>query len=135
MIDLTYERIDVSKVRNAVVHDSAGAVLIFEGTTRNHFEGKQVLELRYEAYEEMARKELQTLVDALEKEYPTSRVAIVHRLGVVEVGETSVAIAVSAPHRDKAYAVSRQAIDRLKSTIPIWKKEMYQEGASWKANQ
>ena len=135
MIDLTYEKIDVSKVRDAVVHDSAGAVLIFEGTTRNHFEGKQVLELRYEAYEEMARKELQSLVDSLQQEYPQSRVSIVHRLGVVDVGETSVAIAVSAPHRDKAYIVSRQAIDRLKSTIPIWKKEMYQEGASWKANQ
>ena len=135
MIDLTYERIDVSAVRNAVVHDSAGAILIFEGTTRNHFEGKKVLELRYEAYEEMARKELQGLVHSLQAEYPTSRVAIVHRLGVVEVGETSVAIAVSAPHRDEAYTVSRKAIDRLKTSIPIWKKEMYQEGASWKANQ
>ena len=135
MIGLTYEKINVAEVRNAVVHDSAGAVLIFEGTTRNHFEGKQVLELRYEAYEEMARKELQSLVDSLQREYPQSRVSIVHRLGVVDVGETSVAIAVSAPHRDKAYNVSRQAIDRLKSTIPIWKKEMYQEGASWKANQ
>lgn len=135
MIDLTYEKIDVSEVRNAVVHDSAGAVLIFEGTTRNHFEGKKVLELRYEAYEEMARKELRGLVHSLQVEYPTSRVAIVHRLGVVDVGETSVAIAVSAPHRDEAYTVSRKAIDRLKGTIPIWKKEMYQEGASWKANQ
>ena len=135
MIDLTYEKIEVSKVRSAVIHDSAGAVLVFEGTTRNHFEGKKVLELRYEAYEEMARKELSRLVHSLETEYPTSRVAIVHRLGVVEVGETSVAIAVSAPHRDEAYTVSRHAIDRLKSSIPIWKKEMYQEGASWKANQ
>ena len=135
MIDLTYEKIDVSRVRNAVVHDAAGAILIFEGTTRNNFEGKQVLELRYEAYEEMARKELNGLVQSLETEYPTSRVAIVHRLGIVGVGETSVAIAVSAPHRDEAYTVSRKAIDRLKSSIPIWKKEMYQEGASWKANQ
>jgi len=135
MIDITYEKIDVSMVRNAVVHDGSGAVLMFEGTTRNNFEGKQVLELRYEAYEEMARKELQSLVDSLQQEYPLSRVAIVHRLGIVDVGETSVVIAVSAPHRDKAYIVSRQAIDRLKSTIPIWKKEMYQEGASWKANQ
>ena len=66
MIDLTYEKIDVSRVRKAVVHDSAGAVLIFEGTTRNHFEGKQVLELRYEAYEEMAKKELRALVSSLE---------------------------------------------------------------------
>ena len=135
MIDLTYEKIDVSRVRKAVVHDSAGAVLIFEGTTRNHFEGKQVLELRYEAYEEMARKEMRALVSSLETEHSTARVAIVHRLGIVEVGETSVVIAVSAPHRDEAYTVSRKAIDRLKSSIPIWKKEMYQEGASWKANQ
>ena len=135
MIDLTYEKIDVSRVRSAVVHDAAGAILIFEGTTRNHFGGKKVLELRYEAYEEMARKELQGLVYSLETEHSTSRVAIVHRLGVVEVGETSVAIAVSAPHREEAYTVSRKAIDRLKTSIPIWKKEMYQEGASWKANQ
>ncbi|MAA78494.1 MAG: molybdenum cofactor biosynthesis protein MoaE [Deltaproteobacteria bacterium] len=135
MIDLTYEKIDVSRVRNTVVHDEAGAILIFEGTTRNSFEGKKVLELRYEAYEEMARKELQSLVHSLESEHPTSRVAIVHRLGIVEVGETSVVIAVSAPHRDEAYTVSRKAIDQLKSSIPIWKKEMYQGGASWKANQ
>ena len=135
MIDLVYEKIDAHIVRKSVVHDGAGAVLIFEGTTRDHFEGKKVLELRYEAYEEMARKELQGLVHALEAEYPASRVSIVHRLGVVEVGETSVVIAVSAPHRDVAYIVSRHAIDRLKSSVPIWKKEMYQEGASWKVNR
>ena len=135
MIDLTHEIIDVSSVREAVIHEKAGAVLIFEGTTRDNFESKKVLELRYEAYEDMARKELSNLRDTLIQEHPKARVSIVHRLGVVGIGETSVAIAVSAPHRDEAYIVSRKAIDRLKSSIPIWKKEMYQEGASWKANQ
>lgn len=135
MIDLTHEEINVSSVRAAVVHNKAGAVLVFEGITRDNFEGKKVMELRYEAYEEMARKELHKLKNTLLREHPTADVAIVHRLGIVEIGQTSVAIAVSAPHRDEAYIVSRKAIDRLKSSIPIWKKEMYQEGASWKANQ
>ena len=135
MIDLTYEPINVSMVRESVVRDDAGAVLIFEGTTRNYFEGKKVIELRYEAYEEMARKELQILVERLKSEHPKAEISIVHRLGIVDVGQTSVAIAVTAPHRDEAYIVSRKAIDQLKETIPIWKKEIYQEGASWKANQ
>ena len=135
MIALMEKTIDVSLVRAAVVHEQAGAVLIFEGTTRNHFEGKKVIELCYEAYHEMAIKEMNSVKEELLKEYPMARLAIVHRLGVVGIGETSVAIAVSAPHREEAYIVSRKAIDQLKKSVPIWKKEVYQQGASWKENQ
>ena len=125
MIDLTYERIDTMSLRNAVARDDAGAVLVFEGTTRNHFEGRPVLELSYEAYEQMARSEMRLLKSKLEAEYPMATIAMIHRLGVVGVGETSVAIAVSTPHREEAYLVSRKAIDQLKALIPIWKKEIY----------
>ena len=135
MIALTEGLIDISLVRAAVVHEQAGAVLIFEGTTRDNFEGKKVVQLCYEAYDDMAIKEMENLKDTLVTEYPMARIAMVHRLGIVGVGETSVAIAVSAPHREEAYIVSRKAIDRLKKTVPIWKKEVYEKGASWKENQ
>jgi molybdopterin synthase catalytic subunit len=135
MIALMENKIDVSQVRAAVLHDQAGAVLIFEGTTRDHFEGKKVIQLCYEAYHDMAIKEMESLKDSLCAEYPMARVALVHRLGIVGVGETSVVIAVSAPHREEAYIVSRKAIDRLKEIVPIWKKEVYEQGASWKENR
>ena len=135
MIALTHDIIDTSILRTAVARDDAGAILVFEGTTRDHFEGKAVLELRYEAYETMARSEMLALKNHLEQEFPQALVAMIHRLGVVAIGETSVAIAVSAPHRDEAYLVSRKAIDMLKEQIPIWKKEIYSEGGAWKANQ
>ena len=135
MISLCHEPIQTDVLRAAVLHEKAGALLIFEGVTRDNFEGKRVLELRYEAYEDMAKKELTSLREELLAEYPLARIAISHRLGVVDVEETSVVIAVSAPHRDEAYQISRKAIDGLKSRVPIWKKEIYEEGASWKVNQ
>ena len=135
MISLSHKPIETEKLRAAVLHEKAGALLIFEGVTRDNFAGKRVLELRYEAYEDMAIKELSCLREELLAEYPMARIAMSHRLGVVGIEETSVVIAVSAPHRDEAYQVSRKAIDGLKSRVPIWKKEIYEEGASWKANQ
>ena len=135
MIFLCEDPIDTKLLRDAVLHEKAGALLIFEGITRDNFEGKDVLELRYEAYEGMAMKELMRLKQELLVEHPSARLAMAHRLGVVGVKETSVVIAVSASHRDEAYQISRKAIDSLKSRIPIWKKEIYKDGTAWKANQ
>ena len=134
MILLTREPIDTTDLRAHVQRPGAGAVLVFEGTTRDNFERKAVAELRYEAYEAMALSEMAALRDRILADHPQARVAMAHRLGVVGVCETSVVTVVSAPHRDEAYAVSRRVIDDLKLQIPIWKKEVYTDGSAWKAN-
>lgn len=134
MVLITHDPIDYSELRQHVQRPGAGAILIFEGTTRDHFEDKSVSELRYEAYEGMALSEMAALRDRIEADHPEVRVAMAHRLGVVGVCETSVVTVVSAPHRDEAYVVSRRVIDDLKVLIPIWKKEIYADGSAWKAN-
>jgi molybdopterin synthase catalytic subunit len=131
---LTSEVLSEARVRRVVTHPGAGAVLVFHGITRDNFAGRRVLELSYEAYPAMARAQMATIVDEAGQRWPGARVAIEHRLGVVPVSEVSVLIAVSAPHRADCYAASRFAIDTLKATVPIWKKEHYADGAAWKAN-
>ena len=131
---VTHEPIDSAAVSKAVRHEEAGAVIVFEGVTRNHHEGRRVVRLEYEAYEAMAQAHMQEIARRAFSQWPDIRMAMVHRVGVVAVGEASVVIAVSAPHRVQAYAASRFAIDELKATVPIWKKEVYDDGASWKAN-
>jgi len=113
-----------------------GAVSIFLGTTRNNFEGKKVLRLEYEAYPEMAYKELRLLCAQVHHLYPNvDRISIVHRLGLVPTGEASVLIACSSPHRRAAITATEWAIEELKRTVPIWKKEIYDDdSSSWKAN-
>jgi len=126
--------IDVQRVSDAVRRDESGAVITFEGVTRNHHDGKGVVHLEYEAYSGMAEAEMAAIGAQVLVQWPGARVAMVHRVGVVGVGEASVVIAVSAPHRDEAYAASRYAIDELKSKVPVWKKEVYADGSVWKAN-
>ena len=135
MFFLTHEAIQTDGVRAAVQRPEAGATIIFEGVTRNHHDGRQVMRLEYEAYAGMAEAEMTKIGETVKKRWPDARVAIVHRVGVVPVGEVSVVIATSAPHRDTAYAASRFAIDTLKKTVPIWKREVYEDGSVWKANQ
>ena len=134
MVELTEAVIDVGVVREAVSRDEAGAILVFEGVTRNHHDGRAVVRLEYEAYASMAKTQMSVICDTIASRWPGSRVAMIHRIGVVDVGEASVVIAVSAPHRDEAYAASRFAIDTLKASVPIWKKEVYADGSVWKAN-
>jgi len=134
MIGLTHEVIDPTAVAAAVRRPEAGAVIVFEGVTRNHHDGRSVLRLEYEAYVEMAERELAAIVRLASDQWPDIRAAVVHRLGVVSLGEASVVIAISAPHRDMAYAASRFLIDTLKAKVPIWKKEVYSDGSTWKAN-
>ena len=134
MFALTDTVIDVSKVTEAVRHPKAGAVITFEGVTRNHHDGKGVVRLEYEAYSGMAEAEMGAIGAQTEAQWAGAKVAIVHRVGVVGVGEASVVIAVSAPHRAEAYAASRFVIDQLKVKVPVWKKEVYADGSEWKAN-
>ena len=135
MIHLQLEPIDIEMVEQSVHTSKNGAVIVFVGRTRDHFEGKEVVELFYEAYDSMALKQMRAIAERITEQCPTAKVSIVHRLGRVPIGEASVVIAVSTPHREAGYALSRLAIDTLKETVPIWKKEIYKNGAQWKANQ
>jgi molybdopterin synthase catalytic subunit len=111
--------------------DDAGAIATFVGTTRNRSRDRDVLHLEYEAYEGMAEEVMAGLAEALKSRHALCEVAIHHRVGRVDVGETSVVIAVSAPHRAAALAACREAIDELKVTVPLWKKEVYEGGEEW----
>lgn len=134
MIALTDQVIDQASLELAVSHPGAGAILTFAGVTRDNFEGRRVVGLHYQAYAEMAVPQMQRIVDDALARWPGVRVAMVHRTGQLDIGEASVVIAVSAPHRDAAYQASRFAIDQLKARVPVWKKEIYADGEAWKAN-
>lgn len=134
MIRLQKEPIDISAVERSVQDPRCGANIVFVGRTRDRFEGKRVLELHYEAYEAMAIKEMKQIANTLRQKYTDCQISMVHRLGLVGIGEASVVIAVSTPHRKDCYEASRYAIDTLKQTVTIWKKEICEETAHWKAN-
>lgn len=109
-----------------------GAALLFVGVVRNHNDGREVGHLSYDAYEEMAARVLETIVAEAEARWEIGRAAVVHRIGRLEIGEASVAIAVAAPHRGEAYEASRYVIEELKKRVPIWKREGYVDGeAEW----
>jgi molybdopterin synthase catalytic subunit len=117
-----------ARVLSRVGGDEDGAVILFLGTVRNHADGRPVGALRYDAYDEMAAQVLERLVRAAAEKLGSDRIAVVHRVGELEVGEVSVAIAVSSPHRDDAYRVSRWIIEEIKVRLPVWKKEGYLDG-------
>jgi molybdopterin synthase catalytic subunit/molybdopterin converting factor small subunit len=123
--------LDVAQVIEEAGDAEAGAVATFLGTVRRRSRDRDVLHLEYEAFEEMAEPMLARLADELTEKHGLCKVAIHHRIGRVEIGEASVAIAVSAPHRAAALAACREAIDTLKETIPLWKKEVYLGGEEW----
>jgi molybdopterin synthase catalytic subunit len=128
---VTSEPLSLDRVVDEVANESAGAVATFLGTVRRESRGRTVLYLEYEAYTEMAEDVMAQLAGELERRYALSAVAIHHRLGRVEIGEPSVAIAVSAPHRQDALAACKEAIDTLKETVPLRKKEVYEGGEEW----
>lgn len=134
MFALTEAEIDVAAVRNAVGDGSHGAILVFEGVTRNHFEGRPVMELSYEAWPEMAIPQMEAIGAEIASKWPGTQCAMVHRTGVVPLAEASVVIAVSSGHRGPCYEASRYAIEQLKARVHIWKKEIYADGSAWKAN-
>jgi MoaE-MoaD fusion protein len=123
--------LDVAAVVAEASSDEAGAISTFVGTVRRKSRGREVVRLEYEAFEEMAEPMLRSLADELTEKHGLCAVAIHHRVGVVEIGEPSIVIAVSAPHRAAAIEACREAIDTLKTTIPLWKKELYADGEEW----
>jgi molybdopterin synthase catalytic subunit/molybdopterin converting factor small subunit len=128
---LSAEPLDVRAVVREVQRNEAGAIATFVGTTRRQSRGRLVLYLDYEAYPEMAEQMMRDLAASLKEKHEVCEVAIHHRIGRVDIGEPSVAIAVSAPHRHAALDACREAIDTLKETIPLWKKEVYEGGEEW----
>ncbi|MDH4176738.1 MAG: molybdenum cofactor biosynthesis protein MoaE [Thermoleophilia bacterium] len=128
---LVEEPLDLAAAVREVAAQEAGAIATFVGTTRARSRGRDVVRLEYEAYEEMAEAEMERLAAELLARYELTAIAIHHRIGVVEIGEQSVVIAVSAPHRAAALAACRDAIDTLKVSVPLWKKEVYVGGEEW----
>jgi molybdopterin synthase catalytic subunit len=123
--------IDELALEDEVRTDADGAVIVFRGVARRQSRGREVVHLEYEAYPEMAEKVMAQIADEMNSRWPITRVAIVHRTGVLEIGQASVVIAVSAPHRAEAFAAAQYAIDRLKQIVPIWKKEVWSDGSQW----
>jgi molybdopterin synthase catalytic subunit/molybdopterin converting factor small subunit len=128
---LSAEPLSLDAAVDEVRNERAGAIATFLGTTRVQSRGRTVMHLEYEAYEGMAEAEMERIAGELVARYQLCAVAIHHRIGRVGIGETSVVIAVSAPHRGDALAACREAIDTLKETVPLWKKEVYEGGEEW----
>ena len=133
MIELTHQPLDPERVTAQVRRDTNGAVVTFLGTTRDNFEGKRVVILEYEAFPEMAVKKLEEIRLQLKAEFGIDDIAIAHRIGPVPIGEISLVVAVASPHRKEAFFACHAAVDRLKETVPIWKKEVYEDGSRWVA--
>jgi len=128
---VTEAPLSLEAVAAEVADERAGAVATFAGTVRRQSRGREVTHLEYEAYAEMAEDVMARLAGDLEARHDLCSIAIHHRVGRLEVGEASVLIAVSAPHRQDALAACKDAIDRLKETVPLWKKEVYEGGEEW----
>ena len=131
LVQIVKEPIQTETILNAVKSGGDGAVCVFDGIVRDNTRGRATLHLDYEAYEEMALKQMRELREQTKALFGVSEVAIVHRLGRLFVGETSVLIAVSSAHRAAAFDACRYAIDTLKKTVPIWKREQFADGAVW----
>ena len=135
MFRVINQAIDLQELVRSVTDPEAGAIATFIGTTRNHNDGRKVIALDYDGYPEMAEKELARIGAAARKQWRICRMAIVHRLGPVQITEASVMIAVSSGHREAAFAACRFAIEEIKRTVPIWKKEVFEGGEVWIGTQ
>ena len=128
---LTDDPIDPRALVDSVMRPSDGAYVLFEGVVRNHHDGKAVESIFYDAYRPMAEKEMETIVRDIAARYPAVSLAVVHRLGRLFVGDSSIAIVACSPHRAEAFEACRMMIDRIKETVPIWKKERGPNGEEW----
>uniref|UniRef100_A0A8C8R700 Molybdopterin synthase catalytic subunit n=1 Tax=Pelusios castaneus TaxID=367368 RepID=A0A8C8R700_9SAUR len=135
-IKLNYEKLSTDEVSELVISPFCGAVSLFIGTTRNNFEGKKVIHLEYEAYAPMAETEMKKICRDIRQKWPSVKhIAMHHRLGLVPVAEASVIVGISSPHRVESLEAVQYCINTLKATVPIWKKEIYEEEHSWKENK
>lgn len=131
-VDVKVQSLNIQKALDFVNHPESGAVNIFTGTTRNHHDGKRVLELYYDCYREMAIRELRKIAEKMLEKHNLKRIWIVHRTGLVPIGEASIILAVSSAHRKNAFTATAEAMDLIKKEVPIWKKETYEDGVKWK---
>lgn len=129
--EITNEPLDVGAIARKIVPASCGAIVTLDGFVRQFTKGRETEYLVYEAYEPMALKEMEKLIERAHAEFEIENVGIVHRLGRLEIGETSVVISVAAPHRRAAFEACEWLIKELKRTVPIWKKEVYRGGETW----
>jgi molybdopterin synthase catalytic subunit len=129
--EITNEPLDIGEIARRVVLPECGATVTLDGYVRQFTKGRETEHLFYEAYQPMALKEMEKLIENAHKNFDIANVGIVHRLGKMEIGETSVVISVSAPHRRAAFAACEWLIKELKRTVPIWKKEVYADGETW----
>lgn len=132
---ITKHALTSDEVLAKVIVPEHGAAIAFVGTTREWTQGQRTIRLEYEAYAPMAVRTMEQIGEELAQRWPGTLTAISHRIGVVDIAETSVVIAVSSPHRDACYDASRYAIERLKQIVPIWKKEIWEDGSEWKGHQ
>jgi molybdopterin synthase catalytic subunit len=134
ILRITRDPLDDAAVRALVTqvsHAGAGGIVTFEGVVRDNSRGKRIRYLEYDAYPEMAEQEMAKIAAEVARRWDAARVAMVHRIGRLEIGECSVVIAVACPHRAAAFEACRYAIDTLKTSVPIWKKEVAEDGAEW----
>ena len=131
LFELTSRPLDARRIEAAVAHKGAGAICTFTGVVRDNSRGRSVTHLEYEAYAEMATAQMRKIAGEIEEKWPEARVAMAHRTGRLEIGEPSVVVSVSSPHRAEAIAACKWGIDRLKETVPIWKKEHATDGTYW----
>lgn len=128
---ITSEPLDAESVTALVKSPANGGVVTFEGTTRDETGGRTVVRLEYEAYPEMAEKTFRQIFDEVEKRWGITDLAVAHRIGRLELGEASLIVAVAAPHRAEAFAITMYVVDRIKEIVPIWKKEFFEDGSVW----
>jgi molybdopterin synthase catalytic subunit len=132
-VELTHQPLDPERITAQVRQDANGAVVTFLGTTRDSFKGKRVIKLEYEAFEEMALKKLDEVRREIQAQFGVEDIAITHRIGTVPIGQISLIIAVASPHREKAFIACHKAVDQIKAIVPIWKKEVFEDGSRWVA--
>jgi molybdopterin synthase catalytic subunit len=130
-IKITADKLIPEQIIDLVRTDDSGAVNVFIGTVRNATKDKSVERLEFESYEPMAVKEIQKIIDQIRAKWPVNAIAIVHRVGALDISEIPVVIAVSTPHRRQGFEACQYAIDTLKQTVPIWKKEIFTDGEQW----
>jgi molybdopterin synthase catalytic subunit len=131
MFEVTPDPLDARRVEAAVAHPGAGAICTFSGIVRDNSRGRSVTHLEYEAFAEMATRQMRKIADEIAERWPEARVAMIHRTGRLEIGEPSVIVSTSAPHRAEAIAACKWGIDRLKEIVPVWKKEHASDGTFW----
>ena len=131
MFAITSEPLDPAPLVEAVRRDEAGAIALFYGIVRNENLGRTVLYLEYDAYPEMAIKKMREVADEVRAKFPVTGVGVLHRVGRLEIGETSLLVAVSSGHRKEAFDACHYAVDRIKQIVPVWKKEVFEGGEEW----